>query len=463
MFLSFTTFANNLTVFYTDFGVLPREVLPTKFGGIRHFTLNVLSSDYWFQFALVVLGICSSICMILGIYARYTVFASWILFLSFYNRNTLVVDGGDDAMRIFLFLFCFLPTAVYFSVDSKDQRSDEKPNPAASIALILQLASIYFFSAMLKTSPQWNTEGTALHYALALGVFTSKLGDQLLKFPELLKILTRITWYTEIIAPLLLVIPIFNNLFRTIVVITFIGFHLGLALFMDLGLFPYTMIAAWLALIPPWVWELKAGQSFSVKLNALIEKVSRKFSTKQPLEPSFYSSTFTTLFCIFFCVYITLWNIRGLDFGKFSPYFSPKLNFIGNGLRIDQYWALFAPRPTQEGGWDIALGKLRNKTSVNIKDGSMPDFKRPKTTASHYQDFRWKKYTLNTWAKTNAQYRKYYANYLCRKWNSTHTGQYAAEEVKLIFMLEKSLPSGMGVYRSFPQPHVTLQQKCPLD
>lgn len=461
LLINFLICADSLTAFYTDIGVMPRSALPIKFAGVRHFSLNVLSGEYWYQLLLICVGISSSILMMLGAYSRYAIFISWIIFLSFYNRNPIVVDGGDDALKIFLFLFCFLPSATYFSIDQKVKARDFNLNLAGCMAFVIQLGSIYFFSAILKTSPQWRVDGSALHYALGLGVFTSWLGEQLLKFPSFLKYLTITTWYTELIVPLFLLIPIFRNFFRTIVFTTFVSFHIGLALFMDLGLFPYIMISIWLALIPTWIWELKLGQSLSDKITEYFESFSSKFRTNQLLEATFKSNIFSKLLCILFTVYITLWNIRGTDFSKFSPYFSSKLNFIGYSIRIDQHWALFAPRPTQDGGWDIALGMLKNKTSINPKNGALVDFKRPLSTANHYRNFRWKKYVLNTWQKSNSGFRKHYANYLCKKWNSTHFGPYALEEVKIIFMLEKTLPPNTGVYRTFPQPHVTWQQKCP--
>lgn len=439
---------------------MPREALPIKFGGLRHFSINVLSGSYWFQVLVFTAAFIATSLFILGAYSRISTFFTWILFLSIYNRNPLVVDGGDDAMKLFLFWFCFLPVASFFSVDKKPEIKSNSLFSAASLAFIIQLGSIYFFSSILKTSPQWRESGTALHYALALGVFTSRLGQLLLYYPEFLKVMTHITWWNELIVPLLLLIPFYTTFFRTFVVITFIGFHIGLAIFMDLGPFPYVMISAWLALLPSWIWDLKFFTKLQNSFENVFSKLSLKFNTRQLAFPTFKTNTLTNLICFALTIYITLWNIRGTNYGKFEPYFSGHLNFIGNAIRLDQYWALFAPQPSRDGGWYLLSGQLANNSIINLETKKPIDFKRPKRTASYYKDFRWKKYYLNTWLKINSEYRKYYANYLCKNWNSTHAGDEKLKEVKIIFMLENTLPPAARAFRTFPQPHILWEQGC---
>lgn len=460
LFLNFYISADDLTLFYTDYGLMPREALPIKFHGIRNLSINVLSGSYWFQFLVLAAAFLASILFILGAFSRISTFCSWILFLSFYNRNPLIVDGGDDALKLFLFWLCFLPVASFFSVDKKSAQKSNTILCSASAAFIIQLGSVYFFSALLKSSPQWRESGTALHYALALGIFTSKFGDYLLNFPEFLKIMTTITWHNELIVPLFLLVPIFTNFFRSVAIIVFVGFHIGLIIFMDLGLFPWIMISAWIALIPSYLWDLKIFSKLQEFIENFFSLLSKKIKTGVDAEPFFRTNDSTNLLCFALTIYITLWNIRGTDYARFEPYFSHRLNFIGNSIRLDQYWALFAPRPSQDGGWPVLSGHLVDKTIVSLPNGGPIDFRRPKTTASFYKNFRWKKYYLNTWLKDNSQFRKYYANYLCKSWNSTHSGDKKLKDLQIIFMLENTLPPERQARRSYPQPNIIWEQGC---
>ncbi len=276
LFINLVISSLSLNAFYTDNGILPRAILALKYKEYSYFSLNVLSGSYSFQVLIFALTIVFSIALILGAYSRISNFLCWLFFLSIYNRNPFVLDGGDDALKLFLFWLCFLPVSKYFSLDSLSNKKNKgNVNPSnikisgvTCFAFITQLASIYFFSAMLKTSPHWNDTGTAIHLALALDSFSSELGNYLLNFPKLLKFSTLATWNIEKYFPFLLFIPFATKFFRTIVVFTFMSFHIGLATFMDLGIFPLVMFSAWVALIPSNIWKYINYKKFiNTKLN----------------------------------------------------------------------------------------------------------------------------------------------------------------------------------------------------
>ncbi len=162
--------------------------------------------------------------------------------------------------------------------------------------------------------------------------------------------------------------------------------------------------------------------------------------------------------------YTLFWNIRSLDFNKYEPYFSRDLNWIGKSIRLDQYWALFAPKPMQDGGWFILVGRTKDTLEkVDVKTGKKPDFSRPERTATTYKDFRWKKYLLNIWLKKNSKYRKHYANYLCR------ISKQKLWSVEIIYMLEKVLlPNSKNSInkekerlRKKPKKITLWKQECP--
>lgn len=76
----------------------------------------------------------------------------------------------------------------------------------------MQCALVYITSYFDKTGLQWTQTGTATWLALQLDYFRTPVGDFLLNFPELLKLLTKAVLLWEGFGPLLWFSPFFTGL-----------------------------------------------------------------------------------------------------------------------------------------------------------------------------------------------------------------------------------------------------------
>ena len=246
------------TLFYTDKGLLPLK----NFFGSGSFwastsSLNFISSSCTYQFTLFVLAILCFFMLLIGHKTRWFIFGSWILLVSFHSRNFLIINSGDTLLCLMLFWALYLPLSRHFSVDSPMQGT-QKPTTVFSvnsIAFIFQILFVYFFTYLLKTDPIWKT-GQGVYYALMLQSFRTVWGDILLQYPDVMKILSHITYYfIENLVPFLFVIFGFWWRFRVIIVLLMCGFHFSLGLFLHLGLFSWICMAGWLALLPSEFWE----------------------------------------------------------------------------------------------------------------------------------------------------------------------------------------------------------------
>src|SRR6185295_12584290 len=107
-------------------------------------------------------------CMLLiGYRTTLFTFLCWFLLLSLHNRNGLILQGGDDLLRMVLFWSMFIPWGERYSCDRLLDAEKKTVAPFVSVALIaylLQLCYIYTGSALLK-GPEWNTVYTAMYYA----------------------------------------------------------------------------------------------------------------------------------------------------------------------------------------------------------------------------------------------------------------------------------------------------------
>ena len=189
---------------------------------------------------------------------------SWVFFVSLSARMPIVSHAGDDLMRLALFWMIFLPTNRHFSVDRAlvdlNSQTPSKFNydilNIASIAMLLQLIYMYFFTGLLKWHPVWTTEGSALYLALELEKFLTPFGELLRLLPYgVLQFLTRVTLFSELIIPLLVFIPFKNHYLRFVSITTFVIFHLGLFATFKLGNFPWICIAYWMIFIPTHFWN----------------------------------------------------------------------------------------------------------------------------------------------------------------------------------------------------------------
>lgn len=66
----------------------------------------------------------------------------------------------------------------------------------------------------------------------------------------LLRMMTRLVFMAEFLAPVLILSPVKTEFSRTITIIFSMSMHLGIALLMKIGVFPYLSIAIWLLFLP---------------------------------------------------------------------------------------------------------------------------------------------------------------------------------------------------------------------
>lgn len=255
----------HLEAHYADTGVLPRSYMALD--GLNNFpyqmTLYSLSGEPWFVSLVFAAAAVFAVALMIGYRTRTAAVGSWILLLSLHARNIIVLQGGDDLLRCLVFWAMFLPLGACWGVDHA-LRKNGKPEPrvvcsAATFAILLQLCFMYWFTAILKNHAFWRTEFSAVYYALSMELFTKPLGYHLLEYPGLLRMFTSLTWLLEFYGPFLLFLPVASKQVRTAVVFAFIGLHIGLALTLQLGLFPYICIAAWLLFLPTAFWDWLQG------------------------------------------------------------------------------------------------------------------------------------------------------------------------------------------------------------
>ncbi len=244
---------------YTDLGVLPRGTLIDKFMSEWTFSLHLLNGQFYFQATLFIIAALAAISLMLGYRTKLMTIASWFLLVSLQNRNYMILQGGDTVLRLLLFWGMFLPLGAQYSIDralSTVKEANKRFFSMATVGIIIQIMLIYIFNALTKTHADWTKNYNALWYALHIDQFVLPLGEVLREFPRLCRVLTFLTHKFELIAPLILLVPFKNYILRIFLVISFIGFHIGIASTLNVGLFPFICIIMWPIILPREFWGI---------------------------------------------------------------------------------------------------------------------------------------------------------------------------------------------------------------
>ena len=428
LLVDLTSRARDLSAHYTDAGVLPCAARTMIYDGDRAYwlSLHALNGGLTYQAGLFIVAALSAAAMMVGYRTRVATVISYVLLASLHSRNPLVLQGGDSLLRTMLFWSMFVPLSARASIDAVLQPPAHSASRSLSslgvLALVAQLLSMYVFTALFKAHPVWYRDYDAICYALQIDQLATPFGAFLANFLWVGRYLTFLTFWLELLGPLLVVLPWRRHANRVLAVILFIGLHVGSSLTMELGLFPWICTACWLLLIPPALWDSLAPR-MQLPCAAAVRAVHRLGQVlRHPERPRLVNHPLARILCLGLFLYVLLWNLRELKPGIFSPIFPSGINPVARVLRVDQRWDMFAPRPQSYDGWYAIEARLNNGSSqplwlprATVTSQVQP---RPEVVSQIYPNQRWRKYLMNLQLKDHAVHRPYFVAWLRQRWDA---------------------------------------------
>ncbi|WP_276275343.1 HTTM domain-containing protein [Haladaptatus sp. QDMS2] len=420
-----------LTAFYTDFGVLPRTALISRSDPL-HLSLHTLSGDAWVQAVFFLIAGVFAVALTIGYRTSAATIGSWIFLVSLHNRMPEVLNGGDFLLRLLLFWAMFLPLGASWAVDNQQASNTQTRTAVRSVAaaaLLLQVVIMYSTNAAFKLSGDVWLQGKGLEYVFSLGQFTILFGDVLGSYPAVLHGLDYLWLGMITLSFLLIALP---GLWRTGFVFLFISLHLGMLFTMRIDLFALISIAGLLPFLPAAFWDIVLPQLSHYRLSRAIGQWPQKLAGTLPVitvsgVPSLLSRWKTRLGTgvpLFFLVLIVLWNIQVLGYSQVYGHdvVPEEAESVIDLTRTDQYWNMFAPDPLSTDGWIVAPGLLENGSRIDAFHGGPIRWDRPADISDTYPTARWRKYLVGLWRDDTTD-RRYFADYLCRRWNSQHEAE----------------------------------------
>ena len=427
----------HLTAFYTDAGVLPRSALRELYPTFARFSIHALSGDARVQIALFLLaGICAA-SLLVGYRTRPALLVSWILLVSLHARNPFVLNGGDSLLRRLLFWGLFLPLGGRWSIDAlRARRSagdgssgiaerlealgalDRSPGrvaSAASAGLLCQVVIVYAVNAAFKHRGDLWMRGDAVRYVFSLEQFTVRLGDFVAGYAGLLTVLDW-TWMALVSGSVLLIL--LTGRARALFASLFVGAHLGMALTLKLGLFPFISIAALLPFLPSFAWDalpVPRSPRLTRAIRALDRALPRLPEPSLPPTLARGARRLASVVLASLLVLLIVWNAIGLGYVAMPEDVDP-------GVDPTQYrWNMFAPEPLGVDGWYVVSGQLASGGEVDVLRASPVRWDRPPSVDRAYPSARWRKYMVDRlWADDNGVLQRYFAAHLCQRWNADH-------------------------------------------
>lgn len=252
VFLYALSLIPDLDAFFGPSGILPDPFFrPTRVGLLRWW--NSETAVRIVYAGLVV----SSLAVMLGRGLRLAAPAMWFSIISLHQANPLLLNGGDDLLRIwaaYFAIFCLVAPARVLrvplrgSLDEYGERSwGEMPGWLRRIAQ-LQLTVIYPATFWAKLPGETWQEGTAALWSLGLLDFARfPLPDVVVQSLWVGRAMTWTTFALELLLPILLWIP----KTRRFAIAAGMTMHLGFGYAMRLGFFTWAIALAYLAFLRP--------------------------------------------------------------------------------------------------------------------------------------------------------------------------------------------------------------------
>jgi len=454
--------AQDLTAHYSDFGMLPRRELLSHPAAIT-FSIHFLSGAWQIQAVLFGLNAVILFCLLMGYRARLAAFLAWLFLISLQARNPQVATAADNLVRILLFWALFLPLGSCFAVDhaldSKRGKNSWRLFSIPTMAILIQMFLLYHIAGLQKTGGQWK-EGSAVYYALSLDRMTTPLGDWMVQWTMLSKVLTFGVFWLEILGSFLLFSPVSTGLLRFLGFVLLSFFQLGLASTLKLGIFPWTCLAGNLLFIPSGCWR---WLSHFLKVKGLLELEPLKSMNlwllsgrcalqRRPV--SRHPSWFEILLAGACLTYVV--TTVSSPFHKLPFYLPSFVTKIVRHLDINQSWSMYASGFKID-GWHIAEAELENGQKMDALRGGAPvDWQKPSKIRKLYKTYRQRKFFAQLRNDGRKKDRERLSAYLCREWNAHHDGNMKIKKIDLYFMRVKTTNEG----KTDPEKILWLTHQC---
>jgi hypothetical protein len=190
------------------------------------------------------------------------------------------------------------------------------------------------------------------------------------------------------------------------------------------------------------------ARSFIALLNALLS-----FTIPLPRLSFSWTRKVSEAFGVFIIVLVLLWNLASLEVIPVFPSLKKAVYF----LQLRQRWLMFGPRPMIADVWQENHAKLKDGQWVDVyHPHGTGKYSRERAFFGHVTNERWSHFFMDLIAFD--EYKSFYSQYLCRRWNlrgerSGYKSEMDFIEMSILyhenFLHEKNGPTQLHYSKSF--------------
>jgi hypothetical protein len=184
----------------------------------------------------------SLVALLVGWRTRIAAVVAWLTHLTLMMTANGTNYGADNFGNIFLFYLIWIPSEAALSLDRRAGRSSGRPTPTARLALRviqLHLCMVYLAGGLFKASGEQWWDGDAVWRSLMLPEYRQFDFSWLAQHEWL----ARISGWMVLVVETGYSIFIWSRRTRRLWIIATVAMHLGIAIFLGLGVFGAIMIA----------------------------------------------------------------------------------------------------------------------------------------------------------------------------------------------------------------------------
>lgn len=413
----------DLDTFYTDAGVMPRQLLFAAYPTLGRMSLHTLSGGAGWQLVLFGLTAVVSVALIIGWYSRVAAVLAFVLVVSLHARNPVILNAGDSLLRRLLLWGVLLPLGARWGLRAKEVLPGQaaRVSSVATAGVLVQVLVVYVVNAVVKFQGTAWPSGTAVRYVFGVDALTVGLGDFLAGFPTILTIATYAWLLLLVLSPLLLLT---TGRPRLLLVGALGAGHLGMLVTLRLGVFPLVSLVGLTLFVPSSAWD---------RLETRCAGVIAQFRSFVGVGPRVaVPSGLTALgrpttqsLATILLAFVLVWTAASV--GVISP---P----IDESSQLDptqRRWDMFAPTPLQTDGWYVLRGETTSGREVAVftdLDTTDP----PPAIDATYPSHRWYVYLTDLRRASGVALRPGFAHYLCARWNRHHAEDLARVEIVFV-------------------------------
>lgn len=438
----------NVPYFYSEGGLLPRELWEQVYGDAAYYWTIHFFDLPWLIGGLLIVQLGLALALLVGFRTRWVSLLSWFLLLSLVLRNPLLFYGGDKLAPILLLIGAFLP------LSRRSQRTSLTGGVSrlALLWLLVQMAVLYIASGVAKLESRAWLDSSALPHVLEMNMLVRPLGTWFAQFGVLVRPLSVVTPWAEMVLPLLFFVPLWRGRVRALAILALLGLNVGIQSMIDVGFFMFYASAGLLGLLPPQFWEdlARVGRSLGGRIGSqrgatasrgteLPPRFLPAASRTPPFLRGLGASAASSVILLFIAVSLATW-LEGMKAVRLS--YPPPSWTVIRGLNVYQNWGLFT-HPTPIASWYVSKAELLDGTWVDILQAGGPVVwahqRAPNALYRSNSKWRVAMAKVDSLADNERGLHEATGRALARYWNDRHLPEQAVKTLT-VYSLSQPLP-----------------------